>query len=147
MKTFIRVRSTKDIAISVSLIILGSVLVALPTGTGINVAGFFLIFAGIALAIFMKTGYKDAEAGGKFQKKEIYFQQAMNAAVASAIASKPETVDLSEADKGSALKLDIYYSKSSGKAYLQLFEYIPYKYESCSKMYEYDLARVEKLVK
>lgn len=147
MKTFIRVRSTKDIAISVSLIILGSVLVALPTGTGINVAGFFLIFAGIALVIFMKTGYKDVETGGKFQKKEIYFQQAMNAAVASAIVSKPETVDLSEADKGSALKLDIYYSKSSGKAYLQLFEYIPYKYESCSKMYEYDLARVEKLIK
>ena len=95
----------------------------------------------------MKTGYKDTETRGKFQKKEIYFQQAMNAAVASAIASKPETVDLSEADKGSALKLDIYYSKSSGKAYLQLFEYIPYKYESCSKMYEYDLARVGKLIK
>lgn len=147
MKTFIRVRSTKDITISVSLIILGCVLVALPTGTGVNVAGFFLIFAGIALAIFMKTGYKDTETRGKFQKKEIYFQQAMNAAVASAIASKPETVDLSEADKGSALKLDIYYSKSSGKAYLQLFEYIPYKYESCSKMYEYDLARVGKLIK
>ena len=45
-KTFVKVRSVKDIVIFVSLIVLGSVLVALPTGTGINIAGFFMIFAG-----------------------------------------------------------------------------------------------------
>ena len=33
-KTFIRVRSVKDITIFTSLIVLGSVLVALPTGAG-----------------------------------------------------------------------------------------------------------------
>ena len=55
--------------------------------------------------------------------------------------------DLSEAEKGNAVKLDIYYSKAAGKAYLQLFEYIPYKYEPCSKMYEHQLSRIEKLIK
>jgi hypothetical protein len=44
-KTFIRVRSAKDITIFSTLIILGSVLVALPTSAGINIAGFFMIFA------------------------------------------------------------------------------------------------------
>ena len=71
----------------------------------------------------------------------------MNAAITSALESKPETIDLTEADKGNAVKLDIYYSKSAGKAYLQLFEYIPYKYEPCSKMYEYEINKVEKLIK
>lgn len=52
---FCRVRSVKDITISASLIIIGSILVALPTGTGVNITGFFLIFAGIILALVLKT--------------------------------------------------------------------------------------------
>lgn len=145
--TFVRVRSAKDIVISLSLIILGSVLVALPTGAGINIAGFFMIFAGIIVVLVLRTGYRNTATGEKFQKTEHYFQQTMNAAITSALESKPETIDLTEADKGNAVKLDIYYSKSAGKAYLQLFEYIPYKYEPCSKMYEYEINKVEKLIK
>lgn len=146
-KEFIRVRSVKDVVIFASLIILGCVLVALPTGTAVNITGFFLIFAGLILALLLKTGYKDTQTGEMYCKKEHYFQQASNAAVSAAIASKPESVDLSEADKGNAVRLDVYYGKNTGKAYLQLFEYIPYKYEPCSKVYEYEVARVEKLIK
>ena len=146
-KTFVRVHSAKDIIISVSFIVLGSVLVALPTGTGVNVAGFFMIFAGLLLALFMRTGYKDIDSGERFLKKEHYFQQAMNEAICSVLESKPEAIDLSEEDKGNAVKLDVYYSKAAGKAYLQLFEYIPYKYEPCSKMYEHQISRIEKLIK
>ena len=65
-KTFIRVRSVKDIVIFSSLIILGSILVALPTGAGINIAGFFMIFAGIILALVLRTGYRDTDSGEKF---------------------------------------------------------------------------------
>ena len=146
-KTFIRVRSVKDIVISASLVILGSVLVTLPTGTGINIAGFFMIFAGIILILILKSGYKDTETGMSYKKKEYYFQQSMNAPISSALASKPESIDLGEANKGNAVKLDIYYSKASGKAYVQLFEYIPYKYEPCTKMYEYEIGNIEKLIK
>ena len=146
-KTFIRVRSVKDIVISASLIILGSILVALPTGAGVNIAGFFMIFAGLILFFILKSGYKDTETGISYKKKEYYFQQAMNAPISAALASKPESIDLGEANKGNAIKLDIYYSKASGKAYLQLFEYIPYKYEPCSKSYEHELSKVEKLIR
>lgn len=146
-KEFIRVRSVKDITVFTSLIILGSVLIALPTGAAVNITGFFLIFAGIILALVLRTGYKDSETGEKYQKKEHYFLQAMHAAVSAAIASKPESVDLSEAEKGNALKLDVYYSRTAGKAFVQLFEYVPYQYEPCSKVYEYSVERVEKLIK
>ena len=146
-KTFIRVRSVKDIVISASLVILGSILVALPTGAGINIAGFFMIFAGIILFLILKSGYKETETGISYKKKEYYFQPAMNAPISAALASKPESIDLGEANKGNAIKLDIYYSTASGKAYLQLFEYIPYKYEPCSKMYEYETARIDKILK
>ena len=146
-KEFIRVRSVKDITTSLSLIILGAVLIAMPTAASINITGFFLIFAGLIISLTLKTGYKDTATGEKYQKKEHYFQQAMNAPISSALESKPESINLEEANKGNAVKLDIYYSKASGKAYLQLFEYVPYKYEPCSKMYEHETARVEKLLK
>ena len=146
-KPFVRVHSVKDIVISLIIITSGSILVALPTGAGINVAGFFMIFAGLLLGLFMKTGYKDTVSGEKFQKKEHYFQQAMNSVICAVLESKPEAIDLAEAEKGNAVKLDIYYSKTSGKAYLQLFEYIPYKYEPCSQMYEHHISRIEKLIR
>jgi hypothetical protein len=146
-KTFVRVRSVKDITIFSTLIIAGSILVALPTGTSVNIAGFFMIFAGILLALFMKTGYKDEATGERYQMKEHYFSQEMNPSLSTAIESRPESIDLKEADTGNAVKIDIYYSKSTGKAYLQLFEYIPHRYDPCSGMYEYDIARVENLIR
>ena len=110
-KTFVRVRSAKDITICVSLIIAGSILIALPTGAAVNITGFFLIFAGIILALVMKTGYKDLDTGMKYQKEEHFFQQAMHAAISTVLASNPDALDLSEEDKGNAIRLDVYYSR------------------------------------
>ena len=146
-KTLIRVRSIKDIVIFTSLILAGIILIMLPTGASVNITGFFLIFAGVILMLVLKSAYKDTETGMKYQKKEHYFQQAMNASISSALASRPESIDLAEAEKGNAVRLDIYFSRSTGMAYLQLFEYVPYKYEPCSKMYEHQLEKVEKLIK
>ncbi len=146
-KTFTRVHSIKDIVIFISLLVLGGILVAVPTGDAVNITGFFLVFAGAILALVLKTGYKDVETNVKYIKKERYFQQAMHAAIADAIASKPDSIDLSQENKGNALKLDIYFSKATGKAYIQLFEYVPYTYQPCSKMYEYEISKVGKLIK
>ena len=145
-KTFNKVRSTKDIVISAGLAAAGCVLVALPTSTSINILGFFMLFAGILLFLMLRSGYKEVETGEKFCKKERYFSQTLRAELAEKIASKPQTVNLSEEDKGNALRLDIYYSRKTGKAYIQIFEYIPYKYEPCSKQYEYALSEVTNLI-
>lgn len=145
-KTFNKVRSTKDIVISAGLAAAGCVLVALPTSTSINILGFFMLFAGILLFLMLRSGYKEVETGEKFCKTERYFSQTLRAELAEKIVSKPQTVNLSEEDKGNALRLDIYYSRKTGKAYIQIFEYIPYKYEPCSKQYEYALSEVTNLI-
>lgn len=146
-KEFIRVRSISDIVISASLIIAGTVLVALPTNEAINIAGFFMILTGLLLAFVLKTAYMDTATKEKFHKKELFFQHAMYPALTSAVASNPESVDMTEVDKGNSLRLDVYVCRSSGKAYLQLFEYVPYKYEPCSQIHEYTIDRVVKLIK
>lgn len=146
-KEFIRVRSVKDIVIVVSLMASGCVLIALPTGAGVNITGFFLIFAGIILALVLRTGYKETETGEKYLKKELYFQQAVHSEVKAAIESDPSSLDMSQEDKGNALKVDIYYSGKAGKAYVQMFEYVPYSYQPCSRMYVYDVNKVGNLIK
>ena len=40
----------------------------------------------------------------------------------------------------------MFYSKDTKKAYLQLFEYVPYKYEPCSRQYEHELENVRSLI-
>ena len=147
VKTFVRVRSIKDIVIFVFLAIVGCTLTALPVGEAANIAGFFILISALILALVLKSGYKDIDTNEKYIKKERYFQQAMHTSVLAAISSKPDSVDLTEEDKGNALRMDIYYSKSTGKAYLQLFEYVPYTYQPCSKMYEYGISNVTKLIK
>ena len=55
-------------------------------------------------------------------------------------------MNLSQEDKGNSLRLDIYYSQEAGKAYVQIFEYIPYRYEPYSPVYEHELANVSELI-
>ena len=143
-KNFIRVRSIKDIIISSLLIIAGCILVSITSSDSVNIAGFFLVLAGLALAFILKTAYKDSDSGEKFMKKERYFSQEMHEKLKSALTC-PTSLDPDLENRGSSLRLDIYYSKS--KVYVQLFEYVPYKYEPCSDMVEHDIARVEQLIK
>ena len=86
-KRFIRIRSTKDLIISVSIAIAGAILIALPTSVSINLVGFFMIFAGIIMLLFMKTGYKDVQTGTRYSKKESFYPQSMRADIETCLES------------------------------------------------------------
>lgn len=146
-KEFSRVRSAKDITITLSIIIAGCILVALSTSAPINITGFFLIFTGLILGLVLRTGYKDNATGDKYCKVEKFFAQSLKSEVSSALLNNPDKIDLSEEDKGNGIRLDIYYSRKNGKAYTQLFEYIPYKYEPCTAVQEHELSQFDKILK
>ena len=61
-KTFIRVRSVKDIVISALIIILGSVLIILFEGEGVKIAGFFFLLIGLIVLFVLKSDYKDVDS-------------------------------------------------------------------------------------
>ena len=145
-KEFSRVRSAKDITITASLIITGCILVALPTSESINITGFFLIFTGLILAFVLRTGYKDNATGDKYSKVEKFFAQSLKSEITNALETSLKKLNLSEEDKGNGIRLDIYYSRKTGKSYTQLFEYIPYKYEPCTRQYEHDTADIESII-
>lgn len=145
-KEFIRVRSVKDIVITFSLIIAGSISVALPTSQSINVLGFFLIFAGLLLLFILKTGYKDLSTGIAYSKSERYFAHSLKDDIHRKILAGNVNIDLSAEDQGNGLRLDLYHSRKAGKAYIQIFEYIPYKYEPCSDIHEFELDQIKNLL-
>lgn len=146
-KTFSRVYSAKDITIILTLVIAGSILVLLPTSGSINILGFFMIIAGIILGIFMKTGYKDDETGIRYSKTEHFFASDKREDLKKAITGTPKKDMLSGEDIGNSLRMDIYHSSKSGKAYIQLFEYVPYKYEPFTLIYEHNLDNISELIR
>lgn len=146
-KTFCRVYCAKDIAVILFLVIVGLIMIIVPTADSINILGFFLTVTGLILSIFMKTGYKDNETGVRYCKTEHYFAFNKRDDLKKAISGIPKKADLSGEDAGNSLRMDIYHSAKSGKAYIQLLEYIPYKYEPFTMMHEHELINVREIIK
>ena len=142
---FVRVRSIKDIVICALLLATGLLLVTLPVSEALGITGFFILFAGLLLCVMLKTGYKDAETGARFCKTERFFGNEMREVLKKSMESPARICGDSE-DKGSSLRLDVYHSQSCRKVFCQLYEYIPYKYEACSKIYEHSYDEGARLI-
>ena len=146
-KKFIRVRSVNDIVIFSSLIVAGFVLPLIFDTAEICFVGYAFIAIGVLGACFLKSGYKDVETKEIYFAKDFSFPGNMKSSILSALTISPGAIDLTQDGKGEALMLKMYYSKTSGKAYLQLFEFVPHQYEPCSKMYEYEISKIANLLK
>ena len=144
--TFINVRSTKDIVVFSSFLVSGCILMILQLGTIANFLGCILIFMGIVLAPILKSGYRNMITGDKFKKKEHYFPKSSYNSLISLISSDPESINVDDINKGNALRLDVYYAQKSPKAYVQLFEYVPYSYLPCTQLCEHEINNVKKLI-
>ena len=146
-KKFIRVRSTKDVVLSSLITLAGVVLFILDFSIGIRILGFFMILIGLLLFFTLKSSYKDEDTGIKYHKKERYFEGCWREELSSSISKKSKCkVDLSKENKGNTLRLDIYYNKQAGKAYMQIFEYVPYRYEPYSNLYEHEVINITELI-
>lgn len=145
-KTFIKARSLKDILITIILLILGIILIVVPESDGINILGFLFICCGTATAFVLKSLYKDTETDMKYEKTEKFFMHTMKDNISSALKCNNMKIDMSQENKGNGLRLDIYYNRNEKKAYLQLFEYIPYKYEACCEMIEKEIHDIKGII-
>ena len=132
---FIRVRTTKDLTVSLAFIISGVLCMGFVDSESITVLGFFLLVAGIFLLLILKSGYKEQSTGIIYKKTEHYFAQSVKDNIIKQLQHNPTSLSYSDEDKGTGLRLDVYTNKN-GAAYYQLFEYIPYKYEPCTKVFK-----------
>lgn len=70
-KTFDRVRSVKDIAISAVILAAGCICIVLPTSTPVNITGFFLIFTGTILFLILQKKQIAPQQGRVFHFDEL----------------------------------------------------------------------------
>lgn len=146
-KKFIKTRCVKDIIIFASLIVIGALLSFLSIGIEMNIVGWTLVITGIILAFVLKNGYKDINSGERYQRIEYLFPQNMKSNILSALENNPNSIELLKDGDSQSLRLEIYFNVKADIAHIQLFEYIPYKYEPCSKTYDYEIEKVGKLIK
>ena len=146
-KNFIKVRTIKDIIISLSFIITGAAISFAFNGAGAVAGGYSMIILGIVLAFILKSAYKESESGELYIRRELSFQQKMKPAIIAALKSDPNTINISENGNGQDLRMEIFYSKSTQKAYIQLLEYIPFQYSPCTSMGEYEISQIKDLIK
>lgn len=142
-KEFIKVRTATDIAISASLFVFAILLIVLPTPVSARFCGFLLLIVGAALLAILKTGWQDPKTKEHYCKKDIFFPRGCKAEVLEALENH---TDISGEAKGEGLMMEIYYSKQSRKAFISLFEYVPYKYRPVSPTFEYAIDEVTKLL-
>ena len=145
-KEFCRVRSVKDIIIWSFLVSAGCALIAFPTPVSVNILGLLMVMTGMILGFILKTGYRDSESGEMYCKQERFFAKSCKPELEAAIAKTPCKLKPADENQGTGLRLDIYYNRKNGKAYAQLFEYVPYTYEPCSCIYEHDISKVDHLL-
>ncbi len=144
---FIKVRSLKDIIIFSSFILVGFILTLLPYGMGVTLLGCTLILVGAVLAVVLKSAYREVNNPGIYYKKELFFEPKHKATLAKAIKQNPANIDPSDEGKGLSIRLDLYYSRVSERAFLQLFEYVPYEYVAVSEIAECDRNEVKHIIK
>ena len=145
-KNFIKIHSTKDIITIASIIVLGVLLAVLPIGGATNVTGYIVIICGILFIPFIKNGYKDAWEGKHYNRKEFYFANNMKNELIAAVTNNPQAIEVKENEKGNTLRLILFYSKETGRAFMQLEEYVPYKYEPRTEVCEHEISQIEKLI-
>lgn len=140
---FIRVRSVADILVVVSIISFGLLLAILSYSDSVNTIGIFLMAVGVFLFFVLKSSYKNPENGHLYKKEIINFAKQDRNFIINGL-SDPSHFDVTLRDKGDALLLTIYYNRK--EAYMQLYEYIPYTYRPCTKVYHYKRKDINRLI-
>ncbi|MBQ8565627.1 MAG: hypothetical protein IJ442_07360 [Bacteroidaceae bacterium] len=146
-KNFVKVHSTKDITIVASLVIIGLLLALLPIGGATNVTGYIVIATGLLLIPVLKSGYKDAWEGKRYTKKEFFYANDKKNELIAAITNAPENITVEKNEKSNTLRLELYYSKETGRAFMQLQEYVPYKYEPRTDVVEHEVSKIAHLIR
>lgn len=146
-KNFVKVHSTKDITIVASLVIIGLLLALLPIGGATNVTGYIVIATGLLLIPVLKSGYKDAWEGKRYTKKEFFYATGKKNELIAAITNAPENITIEKNEKSNTLRLELYYSKETGRAFMQLQEYVPYKYEPRTDVVEHEVSKIAHLIR
>ncbi len=128
--TFVKYRTLTDYIISLSVFLLGLVLIMLSSTAAMNIAGAMIVILGVVLFFSLRSAWKEVVTGDTYHGKVLYYNRSKKQAILDALTSdfsKISEIDQEE-NAQKSLRLDVYYNEAKGKYYCRLYEYIPYEY-------------------
>ena len=129
MKNIKRVRTYKDMMISISFIVLGVICCFLKLDS-LFIFGIFMLLLGFVLFLILKSEFVIDSVDGRFVRKTYNFQNSAKEKILDFIDGKGSLPK--DGDTGSLL-LYVFISKDRKVSYAQLLEYSNYEYQPCKK--------------
>lgn len=143
---YVKTRTIKDYIISASLLTFGIVAMFLGSES-LAIAGIACLIVGALLLLVMKSGWKNLQDGSVYNERIVYFAAGRKEEVLKSLDKDPSTIEVDKNEQSNSLRLIVKYCNKSAVAQCQLLEYIPYKYEPCSKVYSYEINQIANLLK
>lgn len=138
---FIKVHTGKDLAISTMVLFAGIGLFFVNKGLGfcVGMCGLFMYF-------FYKGGYKKDGRGIVLIKKSEDICKGCRSSIIDFLNGKNNYPEIKKGSEGGCIRLEVYYNKTENVAYVQLFDFCTYDYESATGIIQLDSARAEILL-
>ena len=138
---FKKVHTAKDLVISILVIAAGVGLYFLNAGLGIVIGA-----CGLAMLLFYKTAYKKPGGDTVLTKKALDIAHACRQGIKDYLDGKDVDPELTAPGAGGVVRVEIYYNKGAGVAYVQLFDFSNYAYEPATDIVELRGPRAKKLI-
>lgn len=94
-----------------------------------------------------RTRWQSKEDGTLYSFHSLYFAKENLPTIEKALRTNPTALAEMEHYEAGALRLDVFCGEQSGKAYGQLYEYVPYEYTPCSEVFAWEAKDVETFIK
>lgn len=138
---FKKVHTVKDLVLSVVVTLAGIGLYFLNQGLG------GVVFAcGLLMLIFYKAGYKANGEGPVLTKKAQDLPRTCRQSIVNYLEGKDDDLELGLSGLGASVRLETYYNKEAGVAYVQLFDFSNYTYEPATEIVELHSPKADNLL-
>lgn len=137
-----RVHTISDLSISTALLVAGVGLFFLNSYLGV-----FVGVSAVCMLIFWKSAFKADGQGPILKKKSVDISQQHRITVLEYLSGKDVEPVLGAPAVGNSSLLEVYYNKTQGLAYAQLFDFSNYKYENATELVEIHSPRADKLLR
>jgi len=143
-KQIVRVHRVTDIIISAFILAAGAIL--MKYAPSLAWLGITLLFCGVIMVPFYRTGYKLKGIDGIFLKKEYLLPNECKKDISSFVEGKTDDFDINPFHRGGLL-LELYSNKDKSKMYGQLFNYETNVYAPQSALSELNMDKLDILLK
>lgn len=141
-KTFKKVHTAKDLAISAILVAAGTGLYFLNAGLGLLLAA-----CGLLMLLFYKAGYKCQGDNVLLKKYAMDIPRTCRESIKEFLEGKNVEPKICKDDNGAVVRLEVYCNDARSVAYAQLFDFANYDYVPLSGIVELRGPRADTLIR